>query len=182
MTLVGCSTVLTVAQCFRNKRTWRWLYPKLMHFMVAYRLSNYLAESKVKSYCLSNLELPNFKVTYIDFTKDWAFKELEVPFCSIIGYLSIIALKCRETVRAGYSKGKPHLLTMNKKCFIEGKREWVFFQDFNATFSDADSPILLREGDKTCVGADNAAVSSSMKGARKLIGIVIFLPEGALKK
>jgi hypothetical protein len=74
------------------------------------------------------------------------------------------------------------LLTINEKCFIKGKWERVLFQDCNATFSDAYSSILLRDSDKTCVGADNAAVSSSMKDASKSIGIVIFLPEGALKK
>jgi hypothetical protein len=68
-----------------------------MHFMAVYRLSNYLAELKVKSCRLSNPELPNFKLIYIDFTKGWAIMVLKKPLCAFVGYLSIIALKCRET-------------------------------------------------------------------------------------
>jgi hypothetical protein len=93
-TLVGCSTVLTVAQCFRNKRTWRWLYLKLMHFMAVYRLSNYLAKLKVKSCRLSNPGLPNFKLINIDFTKDWPIMILKKSLRAFVGYLSIVALKC----------------------------------------------------------------------------------------
>jgi protease YdgD len=180
-TLIGPSTVLTAAHCFWNKRTRRWLDPRSMHYLAAYSLSDYLAESKVKSYRLSDPNLPNLKAIYKDFTKDWAIMELEKPVGDIVGYLPMVALKGREIAQAGYSKDKPHVLTLNEKCFIQGKRDRVLFHDCDATFGDSGSPILVRDGDKIGVGAVNVAVRSSKKDPNKSIGIAITLPDGALK-
>ena len=94
----------------------------------------------------------------------------------------MVELKGREIAQAGYSKDKPHVLTLNEKCFIQGKRDRVLFHDCDATFGDSGSPILVRDGDKIGVGAVNVAVRSSKKDPNKSIGIAITLPEGALKK
>lgn len=180
-TLIGPSTVLTAAHCFWNKRTQRWLHPKSMHYLAAYSLSNYLAESKVKSYRLSDPNLPNLKAIYKDFTRDWAIMELEKPLGDQVGFLPLVELKGREIAQAGYSKDKPHVLTINQKCFLTGRRDRVLYHDCDATFGDSGSPILVRDGDKMGVGAVNVAVRSSKKDPNKSIGIAILLPKGAVK-
>jgi len=180
-TLIGPSTVLTAAHCFWNKRTRRWLDPRSMHYLAAYSLSNYLAESKVKSYRLSDPDLPNLAAIHKDYTKDWAIMELEKPVGDTVGYLPMIALTGREIAQAGYSKDKPHVLTINHKCRIQGRRERVLFHDCDATFGDSGSPILVRDGERIGVGAVNVAVGSSKTDPNKSVGIAITLPEGAVK-
>ena len=180
-TLIGPSTVLTAAHCFWNKRTRRWLHAKSMHYLAAYSLSEYLAESKVKSYRLSDPKLPNLAAIRKDLTKDWAIMELEKPVGDKVGFLPMIPINGREIAQAGYSKDKPHVLTVNEKCYIKGRQKQVLFHDCDATFGDSGSPILVREGDKIGVGAVNVAVRSSKKDPDRSIGIAIVLPKGAMK-
>jgi V8-like Glu-specific endopeptidase len=106
-------------------------------------------------------DLPNLKAIYKDFIKDGAILELEKPLGGIVDYLPMVALKGREIAKAGYSKDKPHVLTLNEKCFTQGKREWVFFHDCDATFGNYGSPILVHDCDKIGVGAVSAAVRSN---------------------
>ncbi|MBT5498336.1 MAG: trypsin-like serine protease [Alphaproteobacteria bacterium] len=177
-TLIAPSTVLTAAHCFWNKRTRRWANPSSIDYLAAYSLSRYLAHSKVKSYRLSDPDLPNLAAIKKDLRKDWEILELEKPVGDKVGFLPMIALKGTEIAQAGYSKDKPHVLTVNETCSITGRRDPMLHHDCDATFGDSGSPILVRDGDKIGVGALNVAVGSRNG---KSVGIAILLPKGAVK-
>ncbi len=170
--------MLTAAHCFWNKQTRRWASPGSIHYLAAYSLSEYLAPSKVKSVRLSDPNLPNLAAIKKDLTKDWAILELEKPVGDQVGYLPLMPIKGKEIAQAGYSKDKPHLLTVNEKCFVTGRGKRMMNHDCDATFGDSGSPILVRDGYKIGVGALNVAVGSR---DGKSVGIAIFLPKGAVK-
>lgn len=177
-TLIAPNKVLTAAHCFWNKQTRRWAHPKSIVYLAAYSLSDYLDHSKVKSYRLSDPNLPNLAAIKKDLTKDWAILELEKPLGDTIGYLPLMPIKGKEIAQAGYSKDKPHVLTVNEKCYVTGRDKRMLNHDCDATFGDSGSPILVRDGKKIGVGALNVAVGSRNG---KSVGIAIFLPKGAVK-
>lgn len=177
-TLIAPNKVLTAAHCFWNKQTRRWADPRSIVYLAAYSLSQYLAHSKVKSYRLSDPNLPNLAAIKKDLTKDWAILELEQPLGDKVGFLPMMPIKGKEVAQAGYSKDKPHVLTVNEKCYVTGRNERMMQHDCDATFGDSGSPILVRDGGKIGVGALNVAVGT--RGG-KSVGIAIFLPKGAVK-
>lgn len=177
-TLIAPSTVLTAAHCFWNKRTRRWANPSSIDYLAACSLSRYLAHLKVKSYRLSDPNLPNLAAIKKDLRKDWAILEMEKPVGDKIGFLSMIALKGTGIAQAGYKKDKPHVLTLNETCSIAGRGDPMLHHYCDATFGDSGSPTLVRDGDKIGFGALNVAVGSRNG---KSVGIAILLPKGAVK-
>ncbi len=177
-TLIVQSTVLMAAHCFWNKRSRRWANPSSIDYLAAYSLSRYRAHSKVKSYRLSDPDLPNLAAIKKDSREDWAILELEKPVGDKVGFLPMIALKGTEIAQAGYSKDKPHVLNVNETYSNTARRDPMLQEDCDATFGDSGSPILARDRDKIGVGALNVA-AGSRNG--KSVGIAIFLPKEAAK-
>jgi protease YdgD len=70
------------------------------------------------------------------------------------------------------------LLAVNETCSITGRRVPMLHHDCDATFGDSGSPILVRDGDKTGVGALSVVVGSRNG---KSVGIAILLPKGVVK-
>jgi len=127
---------------------------------------------------LSDPNLSNLAAIKKDLREDWAILELEKLFGDKVGLLPMITLKGTEIAQAGYSKDKPHVLTVNETCSITGRRDPMLHHDCDATFGDSGSPILVLDEDKIGVGALNVA-GGSRKG--KSVGIAIFLSKEAAR-
>ena len=115
---MGPTKVLTAAHCFSNKHTRRWAHPSKGNYLAACSLSQYMGQSKVKSYRLSDSNLPNLAAIKKGLTKDWAILELEKLLGDKVGFLPLMPIKDKEIAQAGYSNDKPHVLIVKRNAML----------------------------------------------------------------
>ena len=113
---MGPTKVLTAAHCFSNKHTRRWAHPSKINYLAAYSFSQYMEQSKVKSYRLSDSNLPNLAAIKKGLTKDWAILELEKLLGDKVGFLPLMPIKDKEIAQAGYTNDKPHVLIVKRNA------------------------------------------------------------------
>ena len=75
-----------------------------------------MEQSKVKSYRLSDSNLPNLAAIKKGLTKDWAILELEKLLGDKVGFLPLMPIKDKEIAQAGYTNDKPHVLIMKRNA------------------------------------------------------------------
>jgi protease YdgD len=171
-TLVGPRRVLTTAHCLWNPRTRDWLPPCALHFVAGYRRGTHGVHSRVVSYRLSGGEPMRHKGPPIDAAWDWAVLFLEKDLSETAGYLPTAPLDPEHQaayqteggvfLQAGYSRDRPHILTLNRPCRLTGfgRDPRIVWHACDATFGDSGSPILLERGSRydvvaILVGFDN---------------------------
>lgn len=144
-TVIGPREVLTTAHCLWNKRTRNWLTPDAINFLAGYRRGEFIAHGKVVDFTLADplitpLDGPRFR------PNDWAILHLSEPIDGITGVLplGISGTPVREYIQAGYSKDKPHILTLDEGCDVDDRPrpDRLLLHRCDAVSGDSGSPIL----------------------------------------
>jgi protease YdgD len=173
-TVIGPSDVLTAAHCLWNKRTRRWLVPEAVNFLAGYRRGDFIAHGKVVDYTLADPLItpddgPRFR------PNDWAILRLAEPIDGITGTLTLglSGTPVKHYLQAGYSKDKPHILTLDSGCRVDDSHDngGLLFHGCDAVSGDSGSPILGFAGDALVVLGVH--VATAPRGDKDSLGIAI---------
>jgi protease YdgD len=120
--VIGPRDLLTAALCLWNKRSKRWLVPGAVNFLARYRRGDLIAHGKVVDYTLADPLIttddgPRFR------RNDWRFCAWPGPIDGITGTLTqgLFGTPVRTYLHAGYSKDKPHILTLDEGCRVDDR-------------------------------------------------------------
>jgi len=170
-TAVGPRQVLTAAHCLWNPRTQRWLPPCALHFLAGYQRGGYLKHVRIVSYHIASQYHPRQKSgSEKNAVADWAVLILAEDISAVTNTVSTVppdstALKDLDQsrskiVQAGYSRDRPHILTMHNDCrLLKINKNGLIWHDCDATHGDSGSPILWRRKDRYHVIAIHVATA-----------------------
>lgn len=175
-TVIGPREVLTAAHCLWNKRTRRWLGPDALNFLAGYRRGEFIAHGKVVDYTLADPA-----ITPEDGSRfrpnDWAILRLAEPIDAITGILPLgrSGTPVREYLQAGYSRDKPHILTLDEGCEVDDRprRDRLLLHKCDAVSGDSGSPILGIAGDELVVLGIHIATRRPKEGESTGIAIPV---------
>ena len=175
-TVIGPRDVLTAAHCLWNKRTKRWLLPGAVNFRAGYRRGNFIAHGKVVDYTLADpLITPDDGVRFRP--NDWAILRLAEPIDGITGTLTLglSGTPVRTYLQAGYSKDKPHILTVDEGCKVDDRprQDKLLLHKCDAVSGDSGSPILGIAGDELVVLGVHIATRRYKEGESTGIAIPV---------
>lgn len=172
-TMIAPDRVLTAAHCLWNRRTGRWLAPEALHFLGGYRRGDWLAMAPVTAIALSPQAKDGPTAPGFSPAHDWAILTLREP----LPELGAIALldgppPVGALVQAGYSRDRPHLLTVHEGCrLLSPPVPGAALQHgCDATYGDSGSPILVRTGDGWRIAGMHVATA---RGAQGTVGLAV---------
>lgn len=163
-TLVGPDLVLTARHCLLNPRTGRRVEPDTIHFLAGYRRGEWLRHGVGRSFIVPETQAGlDGRPALAD---DWVLVILENALD--VRPVPVMALPPGEAAgarlaRAGYSRNRPHLLSLHDGCALLGQSDNVILHDCDATYGDSGSPLLV-------LGDDGAVVVGMTTGAGKRDG------------
>jgi protease YdgD len=166
-TLVRGRFVVTAAHCVFNARTGRLLPPASVHFVAGYQRGDYAAHAVAARILVADAVAAGGRSPEDwGIANDWAVLELARPLA--VDGLSADALMLDgplaeaglEVQRAGYSRDRPHLLSVVSRCMawpVDGRPD-LFFHSCDATYGDSGSPVFFADGDGLALLGVNVAV------------------------
>lgn len=175
-TVIGPQEVLTAAHCLWNKRTRRWLGPDALNFLAGYRRGEFIAHGKVVDYRLADPTItPEDGARFRP--HDWAILKLAEPIDGITGILplGLSGTPVREYLQAGYSRDKPHILTLDEGCAVDDRprADRLLLHKCDAVSGDSGSPILGIAGDDLVVLGVHIATRRPKEGESTGIAIPV---------
>jgi len=148
--LIAPRKVLTAAHCLWNSRTRNWLPPVSLHFVSGYKKGDFIAHARITKFRVSPKYRPGRPVRE-NLPFDWAVLTLNKNLVNLVGVISLSKLGRDNWIsQAGYSKDKPHILTLNKRCSIvrRSQKQKIIFHDCDVTKGDSGAPILQFNNNK----------------------------------
>ncbi len=171
--LIAPQKVLTAAHCLWNPRTRNWLPPVSLHFVTGYSKGEFIAHARITKFRVSQNYRPGRSVRdYLPF--DWAILTLDKNIADLVGIIPLNKIDAdKEIAQAGYSKDKPHILTLNKRCSIvrQQVQQGILFHNCDATQGDSGSPILQYDNNQIRIIGIHV---STMGRGEKALGIAVL--------
>lgn len=143
-TVIGPRQVLTGAHCLWNRRVGRWYPPCALHFLAGYERSGYKVHALVRAIHIA----PGYRHGKGPRERDWAVVVLDRKVSDVTRVIPLLKGGVRSAeplIQAGYSRDRPHILTINKACRRLGsaRKGRLLIHDCDATFGDSGSPLLV---------------------------------------
>lgn len=149
-TMIAPDRVLTAAHCLWNRRTGRWLAPDALHFLGGYRRGEWVAGAQVAAVALAPQAKDGPAAPGFSPAQDWAILTLAEPLPEL-GAIALLDGPPPEgaLVQAGYSRDRPHLLTVHEGCRLLAPSVpgAPLQHGCDATYGDSGSPLLVRSGE-----------------------------------
>lgn len=169
--LIAPDKVLTAAHCLYDTAQDRWAPAESLNFLAGYVRGDYVAHAPAASYAIAEGYERSHGHEMAIMRRDWAVitlaEPLPVPTTPIWAMEfggAVLALKDDgRMLQAGYSRDRPHILSVHEDCDLVGVTGGVplLLHQCDAVEGDSGSPLLLfRDGRYGVIGLHIARVVS----------------------
>jgi protease YdgD len=183
--LVAPDIVLTAGHCVVNPATGE-AYPlSSIHFVAGYRRGAYLGHARAQSIEATVQAHDRKRPRLSDLTRDWALVHLDrrlpirpIPIERLPSFVDGANPADGRLMRAGYSRDRPHLLSVHNGCHILDRLalDGVLLTDCDSTLGDSGSPLLLAFGQQiVIVGVTSGVGATVTQSGSFIVSATAFL-------